>query len=114
MVYKYNMENKVILSGFNHYSMVKCKEISSNIKTGLLYMSGLYKPETYIKYVGADALHPYFYALNQAVITEIKKAGVIINTFTVNEEKYMKFFASAHVEGIITNYPEKLKIILRE
>ncbi|WP_073340419.1 glycerophosphodiester phosphodiesterase [Clostridium grantii] len=114
MIYKYNMDNKVILSGFNHYSMVKCKEISSNIKTGLLYMSGLYKPETYIKYVVADALHPYFYALNQDIITGIQKSGIMINTFTVNDEKYMKFFASAKVDGIITNYPEKLKIILGE
>jgi glycerophosphoryl diester phosphodiesterase len=92
--------------------MVKCKEISNEIKTGLLYMEGLYRPEKYARTAGADALHPYFYALNNELIQIIKDEGIMINTFTVNEINYMKYFYQAGVDGIITNYPDKLKKVV--
>lgn len=114
MINKYGIEDKVILSSFNHYSVVKCKEISKEIKTGLLYMEGLYKPWEYAKYVGADALHPYFYALNREIIEEIKKRNLILNTFTVNDIDYMKYFRDLKIDGIITNYPDKFNKILEE
>lgn len=111
-VYKYNMDKQIIFSSFNHYSMVKCKEISKEIKTGLLYMEGIYKPCRYAKFVGADALHPYFYALNGEIIKEAKEEGLMINTFTVNDTNYMEYFYQLGVDGIITNYPDKLKKIM--
>lgn len=112
VIYEHNIQDRVILSSFNHYSMVKCKEISNEIKTGLLYMEGLYKPEQYAKSALADALHPYFYALNNELIRSIKSEGIAINTFTVNEINYMKYFYQAGIDGIITNYPDKLKKVM--
>lgn len=112
MIYKYDMQNKVIFSSFNHYSMYHCKEISKEIKTGLLYMEGLYQPEIYCKHVNADALHPYFYAINGEIITNAKKAGIIVNPFTVNDENVMRKLIAEGVDGIITNYPDKLKNLL--
>lgn len=113
-IYKYGIEKKVILSSFNHYSMVMCKRLSKEIKTGLLYMEGIYRPERYCRFVGADALHPYFYTLRKEIIDEIKREKVMINTFTVNEEKYMKYLLKEKVDGIITNYPDKLKKLMEE
>ena len=112
MIYKYNYEDKVILSSFNHYSMVHCKEISKEIKTGLLYMAGLYHPEAYCKYTGADALHPYYISINKEIIDDAKKEGLLVNPFTVNSEESMKKLIEAGVSGIITNYPDKLKKVL--
>jgi glycerophosphoryl diester phosphodiesterase len=112
LIYKYGMENRVILSSFNHYSMVHCKEISQDIKTGLLYMEGLYKPGAYAKTARADAIHPNFYAMKGEIIREVKDEGIMVNTFTVNDINYMKYFINIGVDGIITNYPDKLKNIL--
>ncbi|WP_326497923.1 glycerophosphodiester phosphodiesterase [Clostridium sp. ZS2-4] len=114
-IYKYNMQNKVIISSFNHYALEKCKEISPEIKIGLLYIAGLYEPEKYAKRLGAEALHPYFYAVNNdEIIKNIKKTGLMLNPYTVDEESYMKFFVDHGVDGIITNYPDKLNKILTE
>ncbi|WP_443662518.1 glycerophosphodiester phosphodiesterase [Clostridium sp.] len=112
MIYKYNYVDKVILSSFNHYSMVHCKEISKKIKTGLLYMAGLYHPEEYCKYTGADALHPYYISINKEIIDDAKKDGILVNPFTVNTQEAMEKLIEAGVSGIITNYPDKLKKVL--
>lgn len=114
-IYDYSLKDNIILSSFNHYSMVKCKEIDSSIKTGLLYEAGLYKPEKYIKYVGADALHPHFFSvLFDEVVKPIKESGVIVNTYTVNEEKHMERLIELGIEGIITNYPDRLAKLINK
>lgn len=113
-LYEHNMQNSIILSSFNHYSMAKCKSISNEIKTGLLYMEGLYQPEKYARTVNADALHPYYYAINKDLIGIIKNADIMINVFTVNDINYMKYFYENGVDGIITNYPDKLKKVMEE
>ncbi len=112
LIHRYGWQDRVILSSFNHYSMVRAKEITGNIKTGLLYMEGLYKPGRYAKSTGADALHPYFYALNEEVVREIKAEGLLINPFTVNDSTVMGHLLQLGVDGIITNYPDKLKTIV--
>lgn len=113
-VKEYGMENRIILSSFNHYAMVLCKSIDKNIKTGLLYMEALYKPQLYAKQAYADALHPLFYTvLNEEVVKGIQDAGIEINTYTVNEEPYMMKLVSLGVTSIITNYPDKLSKILK-
>jgi glycerophosphoryl diester phosphodiesterase len=112
LIYKHKIEDKVILSSFNHYSLAKCNEISKEINTGVLYMEGIYKPYDYAKTVGASAIHPHFYAINEEVIKETKNHGTGINVFTVDDEDKMKFFLNMEVQGIITNYPDKLHKII--
>ena len=113
MIESYGMESKVIVSSFNHYSLVKLKKLSKKIKIGLLYMAGLYHPERYAKSLKAEALHPYFPAVNNPkIIKDIKKSKILINPYTINDEATMKLFVDYGVDGIITNFPDKLKDIL--
>ena len=114
LIYKHKINHKVILSSFNHYSVAKCKKLSKEINTGLLYMEGIYKPYNYAKTVGANAIHPYFLAINEEVIKETKKHRVQINVFTVDDEEKMKYFLAMKVDGIITNCPDKLHKIMTD
>lgn len=108
-IYEYKLEKHVIISSFNHYSMVKVKEYNPNIKTGLLCAATLCNAGKYVKDVGADAIHPFFPSvMDKSIVNEIKNERIKINTYTVNEIKYMNKLISLGVDGIITNYPDKL------
>ncbi|ERI92637.1 putative glycerophosphodiester phosphodiesterase [Clostridiales bacterium oral taxon 876 str. F0540] len=112
-IQKHNFSNKVIISSFNHYTIHKCKQIDKSIKTGLLYMEGLFEPHLYAQIVGAEAIHPYFPAIDsKEVIDRVRASKIMINPFTINEEKVMKKFLGYGVDGIITNYPDKLKKLM--
>lgn len=50
--------------------------------------------------------------MNEKIVTCIKKNGIKINTYTVNEETHMKKLIELGIDGIITNYPDRLKKIL--
>ena len=113
LIHKYNFSDKVIISSFNHYSIYKCKQIDKNIKVGLLYVEGLFEPHLYAEIVGAEALHPPFHAVdNKELIDRIKASGKMINAFTINDESDMKRFLDYKIDGIITNYPDKVKMLM--
>ncbi|GJM76753.1 hypothetical protein HMSSN036_89690 [Paenibacillus macerans] len=88
------------------------QKIAPDIRTGILYMEGLYEPWDYAKRIGADALHAYQYALTPELVAAAKEAGVAYHPFTVNDPKVMRALIQAGVAGIITDYPDVLAELL--
>jgi glycerophosphoryl diester phosphodiesterase len=105
-VSKFDNKNRIIISSFNHYSLVKTKKLDADIKTGILYVAGLYEPWVYAKRIGAYAIHPLFYNMVPEVVAGCMKNGVAINTYTVDDAKTIKRISSMGVTGIITNVPD--------
>ncbi|MFC7679721.1 glycerophosphodiester phosphodiesterase [Paenibacillus sp. GCM10028914] len=113
MVQSLGMEDRVVLSSFNHYSLVKCKALAPEIRTGILYMEGLYKAWEYAQTVGADALHANKYAVLPEWVEEAKARGIVYHPFTVNDPQEMKRLIAAKVAGIITDHPDLLNQLLQ-
>lgn len=110
---KHDVMDRMIISSFNHYSLVKCKKLAPELQTGVLYMEGLYEPWNYAKSIGASALHAYHYAVLPELVTEASANDVVYHPFTVNDPNEMKQLVNAGVAGIITDYPDRLDSILR-
>ena len=113
LIYKHNMENDVILSSFNHYSMVDCKKLDKNIMAAVLYVAGLYRPALYCKAIGCDGIHPDFHSVTEEVIQEAKQNRILVNSYTINDESTMKRLLNWRIDGIITNYPDKLAKLIK-
>lgn len=114
LIEKYNLSSRVIISSFNHYSLAKCKQLDPNVKTGLLYMAGLFEPWNYCQSVHADAIHPLFYGVVPEIIKGCKENKIAINAWTVNDEPYMRSLIELGIEGIITDFPDKARKILND
>ncbi|MFD3158310.1 glycerophosphodiester phosphodiesterase [Haloimpatiens sp. FM7330] len=112
MLEKYDMLERSIISSFDHYSLVKIKQLNSKVKTGMLYMSSLFEPWDYAKSIKVDALHPYYITLTKEFIMGAYSHNLAINTYTVNEESAIKQLAQGKISGLITNYPDKAKKII--
>jgi glycerophosphoryl diester phosphodiesterase len=112
LVRKHELAQRVIISSFNHYSLALCKQLAPDIRTGVLYMEGLYRPWDYAKSVQADALHAYHYAAVPELVAEAAANGIVYHPFTVNEPAEMKRLMDAGVAGIITDYPDRLAELL--
>lgn len=106
LVSKYNLDDRVIYSSFNHYSLMKIKKINSDAKIGLLYVAGLYEPWQYAQRLGADALHPLYLSLNDEIVSKCTERDIIVNTYTVDDEVSMVKLFNLGIDGIITNKPD--------
>ena len=108
----YDMLDKVVLSSFNHLSVVKCKHIEPRLRTGLLYIEHLFKPEYYAEYTGADALHPHFMTVSKAMVEAAHDKELQVNVYTVNEKVDIEELICYEVYMIITNYPDRVREVI--
>ena len=115
MTKKYGMEDRVIYSSFNHYSVEKIREIDPTAQTGLLYADGTIDMPPYGNKYGVKALHPALYNLQfPGFLEECMKEGLELNVWTVNEPQYVEMCKAAHVHAVITNYPDMAMEILNQ
>ncbi len=111
-----NMQHRIIYSSFNHYSVLKIRQIDKNAQIGFLYCDGWIDIIKYAKNHNVDTLHPANYNLQyDKFIEDCKKNNIKLHVWTVNDEAEMKYLKDNEIEAIITNYPDKaLKIINAE
>lgn len=113
LTHKYAFNDRVIYSSFNHYSVMKIKEIDSEAKVGFLYMDGSLDMPEYAKKHGVNALHPAGYNLRYpGFMEQCKKEGIDVNVWTINKEADIKECIQRGVNAVITNYPEKARKII--
>lgn len=110
------LEDRVLYSSFNHYTLRRIRELKPDAKTGLLYADGIINPVEYaVSVVGVDALHPALYNLQYpGFMEECRKNGKKVHVWTVNEEEHMRMVCERQVDALITNYPDRGKAIAAE
>lgn len=106
LVREYGLAEQVIFSSFNHASMVRLKEEFPEMKTGLLYIAGLYQGAEYARLAQADALHPVFFGVNRENVEQAHASEIQVNVWTVNEPEQIGLMLAAGVDSIITDRPD--------
>jgi len=100
------MEERVIVSSFNHDYIVECKQAMRHVATGAL-TPHLFTddPVTVLQETGADAWHPGFRHLTSELVTRVREAGKAINPYTVNRFVDMTRLVQWGVTGLVTDNP---------
>lgn len=115
LVKKYNIEDKVIISSFNHYSVLKVKELNPKIKVGALTETTLVNVTKYLKEINCECYHPYYYSIcNEKIMKDLLDNNIEVNPYTVNNKEDMQRLINLGVTGIITNEIETLNELLSE
>ena len=112
LVNRYGLKRQIILSSFNHESIRICREIDSEIETGLLYYKEIENVVQYAKKLGANAIHPDLRVVSEELIKEANENNIKVNIYTVNSPIYMRKLIKAGVNGIFTDYPDLLDEII--
>ena len=108
LAHEYAMEERIIYSSFNHYSLLEIKKHKPEAKTGLLYQLGMVDPWVYANYVKAYAIHPHYYVIAALpeTVANCHDNGVKVNVWTVDDPEAIKQMIKCGVDGIITNKPD--------
>lgn len=101
-----NMLDRLMISSFNHQSLVNFQEIDPDIPVAALFSKIEKIDEDFLDKHNIRIYHPNHKYLSHKDIKRLKKKGIIINLWTVNDKfEYVKNELYG-VNGIITNYPE--------
>ena len=106
------MSDRVVISSFNHYSLAYCKSLAPEIRTGILYGEGLYRPWNYAATLQADALHAHHSSVLPEFVNAAVEKGIVYHPWTVNDPERMQALIDAEVAGIITDHPDILAGLL--
>jgi glycerophosphoryl diester phosphodiesterase len=102
----------VIVSSFDHESLVVVRQLNDTIATAALTRDRLYQPAEYLTRLDADALHPGGYVPDRETVRAIRAGGRGVNVWTENDPERMRRLIAAGVTGIITDYPDRLRDLL--
>lgn len=114
LIKKYNLQNRVLISSFNHKSLEICKNIDSRIQLGALYSRRIKNVIEYAKSLQVDAIHPKLTLISKELIDEAHNNGIKVNVYTVNKVSHMKKLMDLNVDGIFTDYTSILRDIKEE
>ena len=108
LVKEMHMEDQLIYSSFNHYSLMQLKQLDDHVQTGILFSDGWINPAMYAKNLGINAVHPAVYHLKYPqFMEEVKRAGLKMHVWTANKPEHIQLVKDADAEAVITNYPDR-------
>lgn len=112
MIQEYRLEDKVIISSFNHFTILRMREIAPKLKYGFLSETWIIDAGKYCHNQGVPCYHPMFRSLTEEAVRELKQYGLEINTYTVNTEEDVRDLAGKGVDILIGNFPEMTRDVL--
>jgi len=101
------MQERVIYSSFNHYSIQRICELDAHAETAYLFSDVILDVEKYALKNKVSGLHPALYHVEMdGFLESYLKSGLAVRVWTVNEKEQMEKLFRANVDALITNRPD--------
>jgi glycerophosphoryl diester phosphodiesterase len=97
-----------IVSSFDWDLLQETSNLNSNIPIGVLTEEDLDKALAFAELIKAHAIHPDFQLLSSEKVKLIQEKGFLVLPWTVDEDKDIRRIKSYNVDGIISDFPDKL------
>jgi glycerophosphoryl diester phosphodiesterase len=97
-----------IVSSFDWDLLQETSKLNSNIPIGVLTEEDLDKALDFAELIKAHAIHPDYQLLNAENVKQIQEKGFLVLPWTVDDEEDIQKIRSYHVDGIISDFLDKL------
>jgi glycerophosphoryl diester phosphodiesterase len=107
LINQYGLSNRIIISSFNHYSIVHSYRLAPEIETAPLFIEGIYMPWIYSQSIRAKGIHPKHSAMPDQIIKMTMDNGIAVRPYTVNRDADMNRLFNLNCTAFITDDPIK-------
>ena len=97
-----------IVSSFDYDELQTFFNNNKSIPLAVLTESDIDEAVNFAKLIHAKAIHPDYQLLNQNKVNELQGLGYKVNTWTVNEVDDIALMKSYGVDGIISDFPDRI------
>ncbi|BDG80611.1 hypothetical protein BSF_23400 [Bacillus subtilis] len=115
-VKRFKIEERTILSAFNHESLALCGRLAPHIERAVLTSDVLYQADQYVKSIPAAGYHPKLHspAVTDEVLHQMRNSSIKVRPFTVNRPDDMEHLMKMGADGIFTDFPERAAAIAKK
>lgn len=106
MIEEHSLEERVIISSFNHVDIHRIGRLNQRIERAILVYENLYKPFDYASAVGVNSVHCYWPVVTPELLISAQTEGMTVRTFTVNKPEAIERLIKLGCSGIMTDWPE--------
>ena len=114
LIQELGMGNRVMISSFKHDYLRQVRALDMDLVTAALVEEAHPQPAALLAERGAQAYNPELGKITAVEIAALRALGYGVNIWTVNEEADMRALAAAGANGLFTDYPQRMKAVLRE
>lgn len=100
--------NQFLVSSFDWTALQKVRDLHPEIPLGVLTETNLELAIGFAEFIKAETIHPYFHLLTAENTFEIQQKGFKIFAWTVNELEDIQKIKSFKVNGIISDFPDRI------
>lgn len=97
-----------LVSSFDWQALQKLRFLNEKIQIGVLTEDNLETAFAFAKFIKATSLNPYFKLLNSENVLKIQEKGIKTYVWTVNEIEDIENMKRLKVDGIISNFPDRI------
>lgn len=97
-----------IVSSFQHHELEDVFRINKKIPLGVLTKASVTEAIEFAETINAVAIHPNFALLTKENVKQAQAKGYQVNTWTVNDAETINRMKRYGVDGIISDFPDKL------
>lgn len=106
MVDRFGRRRDTIISSFNHFSILRMKELAPDMVCGFLEESRIIGPAAYCQKHNIECWHPLCFDMTEDVVKELREGGIRINAWMVNRREEMEDMLRKGIDGVITDFPD--------
>jgi glycerophosphoryl diester phosphodiesterase len=109
-----NAVERTAVRSFDHRVVLTVRQLEPRLRTGVLIAeTAPVDPVALVKSAGADGYYPDFTFLDRQQVEQCRKAGIRVVPWTVNDPQDWNGLLEWGVDGITTDYPDRLADFLR-
>ena len=97
-----------LVSSFNHRELLEIKRLNQDIKLGALIRGLLVDDSKFAEDLGAFSVHPSFDFIDQRFVDDAHARGLKVYVYTVNHPEDIAKMHKLGVDGVFTNFPERV------
>ena len=105
---------RTVVLSFDSTTLAAVRRIEPTVMTGFLFSEADANAVKRALETGARQLAPRGDLVTPALVAEARRHDLQVVTWTINDPAHMRALAAAGVDGIMTDYPDRLVSVLRE
>lgn len=108
LIARYDMEDKVIISSFRKRVLQEVKALHPDIKTSLPVYFKPWNLGRLVRQYRISMIQPHKRLISKAFLDEAKALDLAVYVWTLNEDEEIKQHKELGVDGIISDYPDRV------
>lgn len=100
--------NHFIVSSFDWNALQEIRSLDPNIALGVLTETDVELAINFAKFINAKSVHPHFHLLTVENVKQMQQKELQVLPWTVNETEDIQKIKSFNVDGIISDFPDRI------